>query len=140
MIKHLSATLVLILAVMLQLWFAPAGMRGDFVLATLIVFAFLFSFWELIAFVLFGIFLLDLSPYSVPTMLMLALVPLALYFVRRRFPLDPWSGAAAGIALGIAVFYAVTAPVAALHAAGFLALDILVCILFGVFVLWGVEG
>ena len=42
--KHLSAILVFILAVMLQLWFAPAGMRGDFVLATLVVFAFLFEF------------------------------------------------------------------------------------------------
>ena len=49
-------------------------------------------------------------------MFCLAVIPLAAYFMRRRFSLDPWFGAAVGIAAGILVFYAVTAPVAALHA------------------------
>lgn len=140
MIKYLSAILVLVLAAMLQLWFAPAGIRGDFVLAALVVFAFLFEFWELAAFILFGIFLLGLLPYGILSMIVLALVPLAAYAVRRRFPLDPWFGAAVGIAAGIIVFYAASAPVAAVHAAPFFLLDILVCALFGELVLLGMEG
>jgi hypothetical protein len=115
-------------------------MRGDFVLATLVVFAFLFEFWELTAFILLGIFLLGSSPHPDATVLMFVVVPLAVYFARRRFSLEPWLGAAAGIAAGIAVFYAVTAPVPAFHAAAFLLLDILACILFGELVLCGMEG
>ena len=137
--KHLFAVLVFILAVMLQLWFAPAGMRGDFVLATLIVFAFLFTFWELAIFILLGIFLLNVEAYSAVAALMLTIVPLAVYFARRRFPLDLWLGTAAGIVIGTLVFYAAVAPLAAFHAAGFFALDILVCVLFGELALWGMA-
>ncbi len=138
--KHLSAVLIFILAVMLQLWFAPAGMRGDFVLAVLVVFSFLFEFWELTVFILLGIFLLNSLSIFTSAALMIILVPLAVYFMRRRFSLDPWFGAAAGIAGGIIVFYAVTAPIAALHAVGFLLIDMLLCVLFGELVLCGMEG
>lgn len=138
--KYLSAILVFILALLLQIWFAPGGMRGDFVLAALVVFAFLFDFWELVAFILLGIFLLGSSPYPDVTAFMFVVVPLAVYFARRRFSLEPWLGAAAGIAAGVVVFYAVTAPVSAFHAAAFLSLDILACILFGELVLCGIEG
>lgn len=138
--KYLLAIFVFILAVMLQLWFASGGMRGDFVLAALIVFAFLFEFWELVAFILFGIFLLNLWPSFNLAMLMFALVPLAIYVLRRRFSLDLWLGVAASIAGGIIVFYAVTAPLAAFSAAGPLILDLIACVLFGELVLCGMEG
>jgi hypothetical protein len=138
--KHFSAILVFILALMLQLWFAPAGVRGDFVLAALIVFAFLFTFWELIAFVLFGVFLLNTAFYPGLAMFFWAAIPLVVYAARRRFPFDPWFGAALGIALGIPAFYAVTAPGAAVHAIGFLLLDILACIIFGELVLCGMTA
>ena len=138
--KYLSAFFVFTLAVMLQLWFAPAGMRGDFVLAALVVFSFLFEFWELTAFILLGIFLLNSPSIFTSAALMVILVPLAVYFMRRRFPLDPWFGVAAGIVGGIAVFYAVTAPIAALHAIGFLLIDMLMCVLFGELVFCGMEG
>ena len=139
MIKYLSAGLVLILAVMLQLWFAPAGIRGDFAIATLIVFSFLFEFWELVIFILRGVLFLNSSPYPDIAMVMLALIPLIIYFLRRRFPLDPWVGAGAGIVLGTIVFYAVTAPSAAFHAVGPLSIDILACVLFGELMLAGME-
>jgi hypothetical protein len=135
--KHLLAILVFILALMLQLWFAPAGMRGDFVLATLVVFAFLFAFWELVIFILLGIFLLNSSPYFNLAMLMLAVIPLLIYVIRRRFPLDRWFGTAFGIVVSIPIFYAVTAPVAAFHMIGFLSLDILACVIFGELLLCG---
>jgi hypothetical protein len=137
--KYLSATLVFLLAVMLQLWFAPGGMRGDFVLAVLIVFSFVFEFWELLIFVLLAAFLMNAAFHPDLAVLMLVLVPLAVFAVRRRFSLDPWLGIPAVIAVGIVLFYAVTAPVAALHAIGFLLIDILICILFGELVLVGME-
>jgi hypothetical protein len=138
--KYLSAILVFVLALMLQLWFAPAGMHGDFVLATLITFAFLFDLWELAAFILLGILLLNLFFYSVTTMLLFALVPLAVCFLRRRFSLDPWLGTAAGIVVGTLFFYGLTAPTAVLHAAEFFLLDILACVFFGELILCGMEG
>lgn len=138
--KHFSAILVFILAIMLQAWFAPAGVRGDFVLATLVVIALLFTFWELAIFVLFGVFLLHASPYPDLAMLLLAGIPFAAYFIRRHFYLDPWFGAAVLIAASILLFYAVTAPLAALHAIPLLALDIVACVLFGELILYGIEG
>lgn len=136
--KYLSAILTFILAVILQLWLAPAGMRGDFVLAILIVFAFLFEFWELVAFILLGVFLMNGAPRLGSAMLMLAVLPLAAYFLRRYFSLDPWLGVALGIAFGIIIFYAVLAPVAAFHSAGLLLVDILICIAFGELILCGI--
>jgi hypothetical protein len=138
--KYLSAILVFILAVMLQLWLAPGGIHGDFVLTALIVFAFLFEFWELAAFIIFGIFLLNLWPSFNLAMLMFVLVPLVVYVLCRRFSLDLWLGVAASIAGGIIVFYAVTAPLAAFSAAGPLILDLIACIIFGELVLCGMEG
>jgi len=138
--KHLLAVLVFILALMLQLWFAPAGIRGDFVLTTLIVFAFIFSFWELVIFILLDIFLLNSSPYFSLTILALTAIPLLIYVIRRRFPLDRWFGVAFGVAVGIPIFYVATAPAAAFHMIGFLLLDILSCVIFGELVLYGMEG
>jgi len=138
--KYISVALVFILALMLELWFAPGGMRGDFVIATLIVFAFLLEFWELVVFILFGIFLLNSSFHPDVAMLLLALVPLATYAARRRYSLNPWLGVPVGIILGIAVFYAVVAPAMAFHTAGFLLVDIIVCVLFGELILCGAEG
>lgn len=137
--KYLSAILVFILALMLQVWFVPGGMRGDFVLSVLIVFALLFEFWELVAFILLGTFLINSSFHLDITTLLFALVPLIVYFVRRRFSLDPWLGGAVGIACGIVFLYVVTVPTAVFHAIGFLLLDILVCIIWGGLVLYGME-
>ncbi len=140
MIKYLSAVLIFVLAFMLQLWFAPGGMRGDFVLAALVVFAFLFDFWELVIFILLGIFLLNLPLYSKIAAVLFVAIPLAVYFMRRRFPLHQWFGVVAGIVGGIVIFYAVAAPVVAWHAAGFLLIDIFACVIFGELVLAGMEG
>jgi hypothetical protein len=138
--KHISAIIIFLLAIMLQLWFAPAGMRGDFVLAALIVFAFLFEFWELSVFVLLGFFILNLSFYSVVAAIFFMGLPFAIYFFRKRFPMNLWLGSAVGIAGSIVVFYVVTAPFAAFQNAGFILIDILVCIVFGELVLCGMEG
>ena len=138
--KYISAILVFVLALMLELWFAPGGMRGDFVLASLIVFSFIFEFWELAIFILLGIFLMDSALHPDVAMLLFAFVPIALYIIRRRFSLDPWLGVPAGIIVGIAVFYAILAPAAEFHAVGFLLIDILACILFGELVLCGMVG
>ena len=115
-------------------------MRGDFVLATLIVFAFLFDFWELSVFVLAGFFILNLSFYSVVAMIFFAGLPFAIYFLRKRFPMNPWLGSAVGIAGGIVVFYIATAPFSAFQNAGYVLIDVLACIVFDELMLCGMEG
>ncbi len=138
--KHISAIIIFLLAVMLQLWFAPAGMRGDFVLTALIVFAFLFEFWELSVFVLLGFLVLNLSFYSVVAMIFFVGLPFVVYFLRKRFPMNPWLGSAVGIAGSIVVFYIATAPFSAFQNAGLVLIDVLACIVFGELVLCGMEG
>ncbi len=138
--KHLLAILVFFLAVVLQLWFAPNGVRGDFALTMLVVFAFLFDFWELAAFILLAVFLLNPSPMFNVAILFFVLIPFAVHFLRKRFSWDPWLGGACGIAGAVFLFYVVTVPQAAFHAVGFLLVDILVCVLFGELVLCGMTG
>lgn len=137
--KHLSAIFVFLLAAMLQLWFAPAGMRGDFVLATLIIFALLFDFWELTAFVLLAVFLLNPFPAFNFGILVFALIPFAVYFLRRRFSWDPWIGGAFGIVCGVLLLSAAIAPGAAFRAFPYLLLNVLACVLFGELILCGME-
>ncbi|MGB7957476.1 MAG: hypothetical protein WCF77_01345 [Minisyncoccia bacterium] len=138
--KHISAILVFTLAVMLQIWFAPAGMRGDFVLAALIIFALLFDLWELAAFVLLAVFLLNPSPLFNFGILVFALIPFAVYFLRRRFSWDPWIGGAFGIVCGVLLLSVAIAPAAAFHVLGHLLLDVLACVLFGELILCGMEA
>jgi hypothetical protein len=138
--KHIAVILVFALALMLQLWFAPAGVRGDFVLATLIIFAFLFDIWELAAFVLFAVFLLNPFPAFHFDILIFALIPFAVYFLRQRFSWDPWFGGAFGIICGISLLSIAIAPIVAFHTLGYLLLDVLACILFGELILCGMGG
>jgi hypothetical protein len=138
-VKYLSAILVLILGVTLQLWFVPGGMRGDFALAALIVFALIFDFWELAALDLAAVFLLNPSPAFTADIIIFALVPFAVYFLRKRFSWDPWLGAVFAVACGILFLYAAIAPTAAFHMLGYLLLDVLACVLFGELILCGME-
>lgn len=138
--KYLSAILVFLFAVALQLWFAPGGVRGDFALAAMIVFAFLFDLWPLVLFSLFGVFLLNPSLHPSLAALMLIVVPLSVFFFRKRFSLDPWLGVPISILLGIGIFYVVIAPFAVLYFFWPLVLDIAVCALFGEVVWYGMEG
>jgi hypothetical protein len=138
--KYFPAIAVLLLALMLELWFAPGGMRGDFVLATLVVFAFIFDAGALAVFSAAAAFCMDPAFRIGGTMLLFVLVPFAVFFLRRRFSIDPWFGVPIGIVLGIGVFYAIVAPVAAVYSLWPLALDTTICALFGEAVWYGMEG
>ena len=137
MIKKLSAIFVLLLALVLQLWFVPGGMRGDFVLATLIAFSFLFDLPELSVAILFSVFVLN--PFAWPSidMALLVLLPLMTYVMRRWFSLDIWTGGAVAIALGIFFYYLLVIPGPMFHAFGSLLLDMIAGVAFGEIVLYG---
>ena len=137
MIKYLSATLVLALAIVLQLWFTPAGIRGDFVLAMLIIFSFLFEFPELLVFVLLAVLVIDPFPWFNLEVVLFVLIPFATYGLRRWFALEAWIGGAVSIALGIFLFYLIIAPSEMFSAFGFLLLDIAACVAFGELMLSG---
>lgn len=138
--KYLTAIVVFLLAVALQLWFAPGGMRGDFVLAVLIVFAFLFDAWIVAFFSVAAAFLLDPASRPGVELSMFLAVPFAIFFLRRKFFLDPWLSIPIGIVLGIGALYAVVAPAAMPHSLPRLALDAVICALFGEVVWYGMEG
>ena len=61
-LRSILAILILLLACAFQFWFASAGVFVNFILATLIVFAFFFDIWELLVFVLFAIFVVNWQP------------------------------------------------------------------------------
>lgn len=138
--KYLSALLALLFAFVLQLWFVPGGMRGDFILATLIAFSFLFDLAELSVALLLALFIVNPFPWPSIDMALFILLPLATYFARRWFSLDMWIGGAAAIALGIFLFYIILVPGPLIHWFGFFVLDVLVCVAFGELLLYGMEG
>lgn len=138
--KHIAAVVIFALAIVLQLWFSPGGMRGDFVLTTLIVLSFLFSFPELLVFVLLAVVVVNPFPWLSLDMTLLALIPLATHIVSRWFALDVWIGGAISIVLGILLFYLGVAPHSVLSAPGFFMLDIVVCVAFGELIFWGMEN
>ncbi len=138
-LKYCSAAAVLLLAVLLQAWFAPGGIRGDFVLAALIVFAFVFGFVGTAVFSLLAIWLVGAVLYGILPVALILAIPLGAWFLRRRFSLDPRLGVPAAIAIGIAIFYLVTAPAAALGDAGYILADIAAAMIFGELMLLGLE-
>ena len=138
-LKYCSAAAILILAVLLQAWFAPVGIRGDFVLAALIVFAFIFGIAGTAVFSLLAVWLIGAAPYGFLPAALIVAIPLVVWFVRRRFSLDSRLGVPAAIAIGIAVFYLVTAPATALQNAGYILADIAAAMIFGELMLLGLE-
>jgi hypothetical protein len=113
-LRSLLAILILLLACAFQFWFASTGTFINFILATLIVFAFFFDIWELLVFVLFAIFVINWSPVMSVAIFVFAIIPIAAYAFHKVFTWTVWTAAPAAIVCGFILLYVAIAPTALL--------------------------
>jgi hypothetical protein len=138
--KFISGLLVVTLAFLLQFWFPVGGIHGDFVLAALITFAFLFPVWEFLFFVLLAVFVMNWQPAFSTDIFAFALIPIAAFVVHRWLRWEPWIGAAVSTAAGVLLFYAIAAPGSFwVNISGLIA-DAIACVIFGEIALWGMGN
>lgn len=131
MVKFFTGFVLLFAVLALQVWLASAGVFVNLTYAALITFAFIFDFWELAAFVLLAVFLLNWQPGVSTEILIFALFPIAAHFLRSAVTWQSWVVVPIGIFLGFVVLYGTIAPQIFLaHPAQFL-LDVVAGWLFG---------
>ena len=111
-IRSLLAILILLLACALQFWFASANVFINFILATLIIFAFFFDILELVVYILFAIFVINWSPGFSIDIVAFALIPVAAYAFRKGFSWAAWAAAPLAIVFGFFLLYLAIAPAA----------------------------
>ena len=130
-IRTILAILILLLACALQFWFASAGIFINFILATLIVFAFYFDILELLVFVLFGIFVVNWQPAASTDIFIFGIIPIAAYAFHRVIAWSVWAAAPAAIVCGFFLLYLALAPAAFLTNVEPFLIDIVGGLIFG---------
>lgn len=137
-----AAILVFAIACMLQFSFVPTS-AVNFIFATLIAFAFVFSgrygLWELLVFVLAGVFIINWQPSMSITLAMFAAIPCAAYFFRFLFPWEAWIGVSISLFSGFLMFYFVAVPRFLLVAPSSFFLNLFVGSAFGLFVFFSMD-
>jgi hypothetical protein len=130
-LRSILAILILLLACAFQFWFASAGMFINFILATLIVFAFFFDMWELLVFVLFAIFVINWSPIMSVDIFLFAIIPIAAYAFHKVFAWTAWVAAPVAIVSGFMLLYLAIAPAAFLAHWNVFFIDLFGALIFG---------
>jgi hypothetical protein len=133
-LRSVLAILILLLACALQFWFASAGVFVNFILSTLLVFAFFFDVWELLVFVLFAIFVLNWQPGASVDIVVFGLIPFAAYAFHKVFAWTPWAGIPVTIVCGSLLLYLAIAPATFLGSWQFFLADLFGSLVFGGFV------
>ncbi len=130
-LKSILAILILLLACAFQFWFASVGVFINFILATLIVFAFFFDIWELLVFVLFAVFVVNWSPIMSVDIFLFAIIPIAAYAFHKVFAWTIWTAAPVAIAVGFILLYCAVAPAAFLTNLDLFFIDLFGALIFG---------
>ena len=133
--RSLIALLVLFLACGFQFYLGSGGVFINFILATLIAFAFFFEWLELAVFVLFAVFVVNWEPSVSPAIVIFAAVPFAAYAFRKLFAWAPWAGVPVATILSFAIFYLAVAPHMIVAALPSVLLDVVGSLVFGELVL-----
>lgn len=123
-VRFILGVLVLLLACGFQFWFASAGVFVNFILATLIAFAFFFDVWELVVFVLFAVFVINWQPAASIDIILFAIIPIIVHVLRRMFSFAPWIAMPVAVICATLILYIVIAPIASFHAPLLLATDL----------------
>lgn len=125
--------LLLLLALALQFSFASWGIFTNLSFATLIAFAFIFDFFELLALVLVGVFIVNWQPAASLEIAIFAVFPLAAYFLRSVVHWQSWFMTPIAIIVGFLVLYAFAAPREIFMNTGDFLADLAGGLVFGVF-------
>lgn len=131
--QSILGILILLLACALQFWFASAGVFINFILATLIAFAFFFDIGELLVYVLFAVLVINWEPRVSIDIIVFGLIPIAAYAFHRVFSWSVWAAAPVAIVCGFILLYLAIAPTAFLADGRPLLEDLFGGLLFGSF-------
>lgn len=130
-VRSILAVLILLLACALQFWSASAGVFVNFILATLIVFAFFFDIWELVVFVLFAIFVVNWQPGPSVDLFVFGIIPVAAFAFHKVSGWAAWAAAPVAVVCGFVLLYLAIAPLAFLANGGLLLTDLFGGLVFG---------
>jgi hypothetical protein len=108
-LKFSAGLVILFIALILQLWFASAGVLLNLSFAALISFAFIFGFWELLALILLAVFIVNWQPAASIEILIFAAYPALVHLSRNLSSWQPWIKNLIAIGIGFSVFYAASA-------------------------------
>jgi hypothetical protein len=109
-LRFILAILILLFACALQFWFASANVFINFILASLIVFAFFFDIWELLVFVLFAVFVVNWQPSASVDIIVFGLIPIVAYGFNKIVGWRAWAGVPTAIVGGFIILYLAIAP------------------------------
>ena len=110
-LRSILAILILLLACALQFWFASADVFVNFILATLIVFAFFFDILELLVYILFAIFVINWQPAVSVDIFVFGLLPIAAYAFHKVLSWTVWAAVPVTIVCGFILLYLAIAPI-----------------------------
>jgi hypothetical protein len=130
-LRSLLAILILLLACAFQFWFASAGVFINFILATLIVFAFFFDIGELFVFILFAVFVINWQPIMSVDIFVFAIIPIAAYTFHKMFAWTVWTAVPVAIVGGFVLLSLAIAPAAFLANWNLFFVDLLGALIFG---------
>jgi hypothetical protein len=130
-LRFILAVLIFLLACTLQFWFASAGVFINFILASLIVFAFFFDLWELLVFVLFAVLVINWQPAPSVDIFVFGIIPLAAYAFHKVFVWTLWAAVPTAIVCGFLILYLAIAPAAFLGNGEVFLKDVLGGLIFG---------
>ncbi len=130
-LKLLAGLVLLLIALALQFSLAAANVYFDFSFAALIAFALVFGFWELAFLVLVAVFIINWQPAVSAEILVFALFPFAVYFLRDAFRSQPWFENLVAIFLGFLTLAIAAAPAAFLASWRLFLPDLAAGLLFG---------
>jgi len=137
-LKFTAGVIILLIAFILQFSLATAGRYFDLSFAALITLAFVLELWELIVLILVTVLVLNWQPAVSVELGILALFPIAVYFLRRFSELQLWIKNLTAILLGFILLYAAVAP-RMLYSGAFLA-DLVIAMLFGTVALFSLKA
>jgi len=137
--RFFAALLCMLLAMVLQFWFASAGIFIDFVFGALIAFAFVFAFWEIVFFVLLSLFVINWQPAASLTLGVFGGLPLLAYGFRKLFPWQAWAGNIIAMVLGLFILYLSVSPTLLFANWEIFFTDLLASLAFGSFVFFALR-
>src|SRR5262249_51964999 len=96
----------------------------------LIVFAFIFDFWEIIFFVLLSVFIINWQPAPSLPLIIFGIFPIFTYGFRTLVPWQPWAGVLIATAAGLFLLYLSVSPTILLANLNSFFLDLFVSAVF----------
>lgn len=127
-----SSLILVLISIVLQLNFDDVfSFRPDFVLVVLLTSAFFLSFLELVFVILLSTLAINWQPTLSYEILILIFWPIAVYFLNRFFPGKAWFNSVITTILGIFILYAPVVFRNFFDSFSLIALDVLVCLVFG---------